>query len=224
MSDYMTLKSRLSALFEKDNNTDAHGAYRVRSLYFDNIYDKVLLEKINGNRYKEKFRIRCYNNNFDFIRLERKIKIESMCNKTSARLTEKDARVIIDGHTKTDCMAVNQNDNDNGLKNTDLLVRELLSKMQIHQLRPRTIVDYKREAFVYPPGNVRITLDTDLKTGLGSCDFFHPNLAMVTSSDQFGVLEIKYDEFLPDIVKYAVALVDRRQTANSKYAICRRFD
>lgn len=209
MSDHIVLSSRLKALFDTDSNTDAHGAYRVRSLYFDNIYDKVLLEKINGNRYKEKFRIRFYNNNYDFIRLEKKIKIDSLCNKSKAVITRKQAEQIISGQeTET----------------TDLLIKELYSKMQLHQLRPKTIVDYKREAFVYPPGNVRITLDTDLKTGLGSRDFFNRDLPMVPSSEQYGILEIKYDEFLPDIVRYAVALTDRRQTENSKYAICRRFD
>lgn len=208
-SDYMTLKSRLKVLFQTDRNTDAHGTYRVRSIYFDNLYDKVLLEKINGDRYKEKFRIRCYNNDYSFIRLEKKVKVDSVCAKTNAKLTEAEVRSILQGET---------------IDSSDPLVEELYKKMQMYQLRPKTIVDYKREPFVYAPGNVRITLDTDLRTGLGSTDFLNPDLLLIPAAEEYGLMEVKYDEFLPDIVKSAIFLSCRRQTANSKYAICRRFD
>ena len=38
------------------------------------------------------------------------------------------------------------------------------------------------------------------------------------------VLEVKYDEFLPEVVALAVQVPGRRAGACSKYALCRRFD
>jgi hypothetical protein len=91
-------------------------------------------------------------------------------------------------------------------------------------LAPRTVVTYDREAFLFEPGNVRITLDRNLRTGLSSLDFLNPDLYHAPVSDGITVLEVKYDEFLPEIVKMAVQVPNTRASAYSKYAVCRRYD
>ena len=108
-------------------------------------------------------------------------------------------------------------------KGNDLLV-ELYSKMKGQLLRPKTIVTYDREAFVYEPGNVRITIDRNLKSGLGSVDFLNSGLHQISAEEGLAILEVKYDEFLPDLVAMAVQIANRQATAYSKYAMCRRFD
>ena len=60
------------------------------------------------------------------------------------------------------------------------LVTELYGKMCAERLRPKTIVDYTREPFVYAPGNVRVTLDYNIRTGLSCTDFL--NVSCPTSS------------------------------------------
>ncbi len=104
------------------------------------------------------------------------------------------------------------------------LVGELLDKMRAQGLRPKTIVDYTREPFVYPPGNVRVTLDYDIRTGLSSTDFLNPDSLTIPAGDSPSVLEVKWDAFLPDVIRAAVQLEGRRAAAFSKYALCRIYD
>lgn len=211
-SDDLILSSRLRKIFIHDSHADSHGVYRVRSLYFDTPYDKALREKIDGVNGREKFRIRYYNDDTSFIRLEKKVKINGLCAKYSAKITADQVEMILD-------------ENFGFLVESEHpLFLELYSKMQGQLLRPKTIVCYDREAFLYGPGNVRITLDRNLHSGLSSTDFLNTKLYHADVSDGFTVLEVKYDEFLPEIVWMAVQLPDRRAGAYSKYAVCRRLD
>ena len=85
--DDLELTGRLRKLFRHDRHADSHGIYRVSSLYFDTPWDKALREKIDGVNRREKFRLRYYNEDLSFIRLEKKFKINGMCGKYTARLT-----------------------------------------------------------------------------------------------------------------------------------------
>lgn len=86
-------------------------------------------------------------------------------------------------------------------------------------------MDYTRRAFVYAPGNTRITLDYDVRTGLSSLDFFDPKLATIPADiTRPIILEVKYDAYLPDNIRRAIRLNDRRTTNFSKYAACRLTD
>ena len=100
------------------------------------------------------------------------------------------------------------------------LIQELYWKMKSNGLRPKTIVDYTRDAFVFPAGNVRVTLDYNIRTGLGSTDFLNPAAVTVPAGDAPSILEVKWDEFLPDIIREAVQLPGRHTCAFSKYAVC----
>ena len=102
------------------------------------------------------------------------------------------------------------------------LVWELYQKMNTQLLRPRVIVEYAREAYVYAPANVRVTLDTNIRTGLRSTDFLAPDCVTIPASDAV-VLEVKWDGYLPDRIRGAVQVEGRRTAAFSKYAVCRRY-
>ncbi len=206
------LASRLRKLFPHDKNADSHGSYRVSSLYFDTPTDKALRQKIDGVNCREKFRLRHYNGDLSFIRLEKKYKINGLCGKRSTRITAQQVEKLLAG----DIAFL--------LESGDPLLQELYSKMKGQLLAPRTIVTYDREAFLYEPGNVRITIDRNLRTGLDSRDFLNPQLHHAPVSDGVAVLEVKYDEFLPEIVKMAVQVGNRQASAYSKYAVCRRYD
>ena len=205
------LSSRLRMLFPHDANADETGSYRVSSLYFDTPTDKALRQKADGVNSREKFRLRHYNGDLSYIRLEKKYKISGLCGKRSARITAEQVAKLLEG--------------DIGflLESEDPLMQELYSKMRGQLLAPRTIVTYDREAFLFEPGNVRITLDRNLRTGLSSRDFLNPGLHHAPVSDGITVLEVKYDEFLPEIVKMAVQ-INRQASAYSKYAVCRKYD
>jgi len=210
--DHEMLTHRLSKLFPRDEHAGAHGEYRVRSLYFDTPGDHALMDKINGVDRREKFRIRYYNDDTGFIRLEKKIKQNGLCAKKSAVLTAEQTMQIING----DILWMRESG--------EALLVELYSKMQGRGLRPKTIVEYIRKPFTFPAGNVRITLDREIRTGLGSVDFLSPELPLLGTFEAYGVLEVKYDRFIPDLVVQAIQVGNRRRTAFSKYAICRKYD
>lgn len=207
-ADVLQLRSRLPFVAGLDENAKDGNGYRVKSLYFDNYNDKALKEKVDGVNGREKFRLRLYNNDTSFIRLEKKSKRNGLCYKESAMLTADECRRLLDG------------DLDVPKENGNLLCIELYAKMHYQQLRPKNIVEYQREAFVYPAGNVRITLDYDIRTGTNVCEFLKPDPVPVPISGVY-ILEVKYDSFLPEIIRGVIALSGRRSTAFSKYAVTR---
>ena len=209
-SDLIALRQRLRAVAKPDPHA-AGGSYFVRSLYFDNLADKALREKLAGVNVREKFRIRYYNNDPTYIRLEKKSKRNGLGNKQSAALTADEAQAIVNGDLSWML--------DSGRP----LVQELYAKMYTQGLRPKTIVDYTREPFVYAPGNVRITLDYDIRTGLGCTDFLNPGCITIPAGDAPIILEVKWDEYLPSVIRDVVQLSGRRTSAFSKYAICRLY-
>ena len=208
----MLLSARLSKLFEHDKYADSHGVYRVSSLYFDTPYDKALKEKNDGLKDREKFRIRYYNSNMEFIKLEKKMKTRGLCGKKSAKLTVSEVDKILRG--------------ENGflLESKNPLLIEFYSKIQGQQLKPKKIVEYEREAFTYKPGNVRITIDRNLSTHTDPKGFLSGAFGRMNVSEWISVLEVKYDEFLPDIVKMAVQGFGRNSMSYSKYAMVRRYE
>lgn len=210
-SDMLALRQNLRAVAKPDEHAQ-NGKYHIRSLYFDNIFDKALSEKINGVNKREKFRIRFYNGDKSHIRLEKKSKINGLSCKTSALLTEKEAELI----SKGDYELIKNSDNP--------LLNEFYSKAKSDLLKPKTIVDYTREAFVYPAGNVRVTLDYEIRTGLCCTDFLNNDCTTIPVKGSPIILEIKWDEFLPTIISDAVRLKNRRSSAFSKYAACRIYD
>lgn len=208
-SDMLVLRSRLSAVMKKDIHA-IDGKYFIRSLYFDNAQDKALTEKINGVNIREKFRIRYYNYDTSVIHLEKKSKINGLCLKESTFLTKEMAQAIVDG------------DYSWMMDSGESLIQELYSKIISQGLRPKTIVDYVREPFIFPAGNVRVTLDYNIRTGINCTDFLNPDCVTAPTGDTI-ILEVKWDEYLPDIVRDAIQLPSCRTGTYSKYAVCRIY-
>lgn len=209
-SDMLALRSRLQAVMAMDPHT-INGKYEIRSLYFDNLQDKALLEKINGVNMREKFRVRYYNGDTSFILLEKKSKINGLCQKEQTQLSAVETQAI------SDC------DMDMLRESVKPLVQELYLKMQTQGLQPKTIVDYTREAFVYAPGNVRVTLDYNIRTGITGTDFLKNDCVTIPAGNVPVILEVKWDEFLPSVIRDIVQLNGRHSSAFSKYAACRIY-
>ena len=209
-SDMIALRQRLGAVARPDPH-GANGKYLIRSLYFDDLADRALREKLDGINRREKFRIRYYNGDTSLIHLEKKSKWNGLGAKERAVLAAAEARAIAGG--SLDWMPSSDRP----------LVQELYHKMKSNGLRPKTIVDYTREAFVYPPGNARVTLDYNIRTSLGCTDFLNPGCVTIPAGDAPIILEVKWDEFLPSVIRDAVQLPGRRAAAFSKYAQCRIY-
>ena len=212
-SDYVAMRNRLSLVMRKDPHASREGIYQIRSIYFDNADDKALREKVDGIQKREKFRIRYYNDDFSFITLEKKIKHDKLCLKCSARLTEEECRKILAGNIEF--MRTHKSE----------LVKELYAKMHYQYLKPRVLVSYIREAYIYPAGNVRVTFDSKIRTSLFTKDFLTKKVVDISATDkpEDMILEVKYDDFMPGIIQDLIQSPALRQQAFSKYGACRRF-
>lgn len=211
-ADMLAIRQRMRAVATPDPHAE-NGAYKIRSLYFDNADDKALREKIDGVNRREKWRIRYYNlDPASVIHLEKKSRTGGLGTKYDAVLTKEEAAAIVRG--ETDWM-IDAKDRP--------LVQEFYSAYKNQGMRPVVIVDYTREPFIYAPGNVRVTLDYDIRTGLKNTDFLDPLCVTVPARDAPILLEVKWDAFLPDVIRDAVQLGSRSAQAFSKYAQCRMY-
>lgn len=209
--DMLILRQRLTAVMTPDSHS-RKGEYEIRSLYFDNAEDKALREKLDGVSIREKYRIRLYNNDPSVIHLERKFKHGGLGCKESAGLTPAQAQSIANGQIRW--MA----------DSTDEVILGFYSRIRSEGLTAKVIVDYTRIPFVFGPGNVRVTLDYNIRTGLHCTDFLNPRCATVPVPGSPCILEVKWDNFLPDVIRDIVQLGNRHSTAYSKYAACRMYD
>lgn len=208
--DAMSIRTNLSAVARLDPHAREKGFYRIHSLYFDDFRDTALHEKLDGVNERQKFRIRYYNEDLSYIMLECKMKRDNVGCKPQARLTLEETQRIIDGDT-------------HWMANSGRpLLVALYAEMQSAQLRPKTLVDYCRVPFIYDPGNVRITIDWNIRTGRPR-EFLKPNALTLPVEDNVMLLEVKWDEYLPTIIREAAALKSRNPTAFSKYAACRVY-
>jgi len=207
-ADYFQLRSRLRVIAKADKNTDENGGYKIRSLYFDNYADKAVMEKQAGVNRREKYRIRYYNDNTEFIRLEKKSKVNTLTYKISTPITKQQCESLLLGNYEC-------------LKNENRpLMIELYSKIQTELLRPKNMVDYEREVYVYPTGNVRITFDKNIRMSNSTGQFLNPDSVTIPSANAF-ILEIKYDGFLPEVIRNILQIDRRMQTEFSKYVVSR---
>ena len=211
--DYVAIRKRLKAIMSPDPHVNSDGRYKIRSIYFDNSDDKALREKIDGIGLREKFRIRYYNDDTGFIVLEKKLKNNNLCLKYDARLTEEECQKIL--HGDTEWMRSHPSD----------LVKEFYVKMKCHRLKPRVTISYVREPYIYRAGNVRITFDSDIRTSLYDQEFLREKISDISATDapDFMLMEVKYDKFLPDIIRDIIQTRGLRQQAFSKYGAGRRF-
>ncbi|MBQ4312797.1 MAG: polyphosphate polymerase domain-containing protein [Clostridia bacterium] len=208
-ADYYSLAPQLNQFMPYDRYCQESG-YFIRSLYFDDVYSSAYRDKEAGIARRRKHRIRIYNLSDSVIKFEIKDKFDSYISKTSASITREQLSSIIDG----DC--------DFMLDSDKRALRMGFIDFRTKLLRPKVVVDYLREALVCEEGNVRITFDSQLRAGFGSYDIFDPQMATVPAieSDRL-ILEVKYDDYLPTYIKKLLAPLDRWQTSQSKFVMCR---
>lgn len=210
-ADCFLLRNRLRHFMLPDPHANAEGKYLIRSVYFDNFDNKVVTEKKEGFLNRDKFRVRLYDHNTELLHLEKKSKRNNMTYKQKCRITTEEYERIRNG----DIAWMEFDDRE--------LLRELYVKMNLFQLRPITIVDYEREVYMYPHGNVRVTFDSSIKTSFRNNDVLNPNVPMVETDPDVVVVEVKYDNYLPDIIKQLLQIGDRRKGAYSKYQMSRMY-
>lgn len=202
------LEVRLRPLIRLDPHAK-NGGYFIRSLYFDDYWNSAYEEKEAGVLLRKKYRIRVYDCSDRVIKLERKKKFGSWILKEEADLTREELDRILAG--------------DYGflLASPQNLCREFYYECVSYVLRPRVIVDYEREPWVMDEGTVRITFDQNVRAAVGGWDLFDPDLPTLPVLDPGTlVMEVKFTEFLPQLVRDLLPPKAQELTAVSKYLLC----
>ena len=207
------LQKRVGMVLQLDPHTGDAKQYSIRSIYFDDMYNTCYRENENGTDPREKFRIRIYNGSTEHIKLELKQKEKTKCFKYSAPLSFEQCKTIMQGK-------IPQYDST-----TPFLVKKLIARMKLVQLRPVCIVSYERVPYIWTAGNVRITFDRNIRSSSDINEFFSKELpARPVLESGINMVEVKFDELLPDFIYELLQSSRLVQTAFSKYYLCRRYN
>jgi len=208
-AELLLLKSRLKTVMAQDIHQDGD-CYEIRSLYFDDAWDRCLEENEAGVDKREKYRIRIYDPASDVIHLEIKEKNRGLTKKRACDLSREECLQIMEGDLplKPDSRAP---------------LNALQMQMRCSQMAPKVIISYERTAYVHPSGNVRITFDRNITASRYTDEFLETHVSGMTPVLPAGmhVLEVKYDEFLPDVIAQQLEIGKLRKTAFSKYYLGR---
>ena len=202
--DFFILKHNLNNLIKKDCNCKGD-YYTISSIYFDD-YNKTSYNQVkNGISNRWKYRIRFYNYDDSFIKLEKKHKINGLTDKTSIRITREMLDDILSNKIKIE-------------EKNGKLLNEFIVKMKNNLLRPIICIEYDRIPYVYKLGNVRITLDYNIRYTNKYNELFNQNKRVYYLKEK--ILEIKYDELIPDFIRYRLELNHLEQISFSKFNNC----
>lgn len=204
--------NNLQGLMDYDENVGEDKQYVIRSLYFDDYWDSCLYDNINGNDPREKFRVRVYNHDTSYIRLELKKKEKGKTKKDFCRIDEGICKRMMLGMPL-----------EMGAVDSDVY-RKFCLWQNTRLLRPKVIVEYDRVPYIYRDGNVRVTFDTNIRSGQQAAAFLDNSIVTrpVMPLNQH-ILEVKFDELLPDFIYSAMQIEGLRQTTYSKYYMCRKY-
>lgn len=212
---HFLLSRMLDRTLHRDPNGDENNEYHIRSLYFDDVYNTALYDKLDGDQNRDKYRIRIYNFSDRVIKLECKTKIGTLISKRSISIPRDLCEQLMAG-------------DPSGLENTRSgLLNDVYREMTVNLLRPVVLVDYVREAYLHDAEEVRITFDKQLRTGMRSTDLFNPYVPTIPPFDHGEmILEVKYNRILPPYIRDILntCCPNAIQSAISKYTWCRRFE
>lgn len=224
------LARRLGMLFPRDGHAGRDGRYTVRSLYFDTPFDDALREKHEGFTARAKWRLRAYGSaplpsegSERSVRLEKKVKRDGLVTKHTAWVTPAEARFLA-GMRAEPASAPGEAPCRGDRTGTDPVLAEFRRAGLGCGLVPCVVVAYEREAFTFAPGNVRITIDAHLRSSPHPASFFEPGRLLSPYAPGTVIVEVKYDAFIPDIVRDAVRVPGAVRVSHSKYALARRWE
>ena len=207
---YHRLRSAFRGILYIDKHCYEEGDYNIRSLYFDSHQGEAAFDKLSGLSVRRKFRMRIYNRSSDVITMEIKNRFQDRISKQTCALQLDQALELIEGELPR-------------LQDQNPVLMQLYHEMNQKLIKPTVLVEYDREAYVHPMGNVRITFDKNLRSGGSRIDIFHPSPCSISvhSFEQM-ILEVKFDDFLPMTIRKILSQQLIGPQTISKYYLCRQ--
>lgn len=209
-SVYHTLRGRLRTVAGADPNMKEEDGYLISSLYFDDVYHSAMNEKQAGICFRKKYRLRCYNRQDTRINLECKRKYGEYISKDSMAVSRGEYDAMLAGNY------------DVFMDHPDTVGREVYALHHARLLKPVVAVEYLREAYVLAQGNVRITFDKEISASVNDYDMFSEYYEVKKVLEPgIMVLEVKFDDYLPDMIYQILKTAMTNKCAISKYVMCR---
>jgi len=207
-----SLVNRLKHALRADQHSIPHRGYSIRSLYFDSFDDECLHEKLAGIQFRKKYRLRSYDPDAETVKFEIKNKANNQIFKETASIGRESAYEIIAGNY------------EEMLKYNNPILNKIYIAFKTRMFKPKVMVEYERDAFIFHHFNLRITIDNNLRSNTTCFDLFsrdfHSLPVVLEGKD---ILEIKYNRVLPDFIRNVIQLDSLERSAISKYALSRRF-
>ena len=210
--EYLALVSRLKHILKSDAHSRPTEGYFIRSLYFDSFDDECLYEKQSGDMIRAKYRMRIYDTNSKTVKFEIKNKVNNQIFKETATITKESAIKIIAGEYSELLTYKNP------------VLNKIYVKFTTKHYRPKVIIDYTRDAFIFDFFNIRVTFDKNLHSCNTDFDIFSTNLhtiPVILEGKQ--IMEIKYEGILPEFIHRTLQIDAVERMAISKYTLGRRF-
>lgn len=222
-ADITMMRTRMAGILDPDAHVGNGGGYLIRSIYFDDLYDRCMSENEDGTSPREKWRIRAYNCDRTNIFLECKRKECGLIHKDSCRISQEEYEGLIGIDVAGDDR---QSDTDTvlGAATDRPVLNRFIQLIRTRGYTPKVIVEYMRYPYVYPAGNVRVTFDTDIASSPDISGFFDEDIyrrPVLTVGHQ--LMEVKFDELLPDHIRQTLSMKGLERVTFSKYYLCRRF-
>lgn len=185
--------------------------YMVRSLYFDTLDNICFNEKLDGVSKRKKIRLRIYDPSATVAYLEIKQKEGQYQEKRSLEVKKEDALELI------------KSNYDVLLKYKSPFALECYSLLKSENYMPKTVVEYRRLAYIAKENNIRITFDSDIRSTECNFNIFDSNLLLYPvfpKNDM--VFEVKFNGFLLDYIKNFISRVEKSELSVSKYCLARQ--
>ena len=206
------IRARLDGILAYDTHADSDGSYRVHSLYFDDYRDSCAAGNESGDGIRYKYRVRYYGNDTGSLFFERKEKRYGFGNKVSCAITGDVYQSLLNGDV---CSLFWQTE--------ESVLKKYCALSMSRWFTPKAIIDYERTAFVEPVTHIRITLDRNITA---ACDFRSflggSYLQIPVTKMHQNILEVKFDDFLPNWIRKILESLNIQQTTYSKYYLGRK--
>lgn len=205
-SELRILEKSLQLILHRDIHASVNGVYTVSSVYFDSLSRECYYDNENGTDPRYKFRMRTYNHSEDRVALEKKIKWRSKTSKKYCLIDPMICREVLEGAELTNHVGQG--------KALDDWIIERNAKI----LKPTVLIEYVRTPYVYKLGNVRITFDRFISASRNVNGLFSSEVSKIAVLPTGRhILEVKYDDYLPDPIYNILDTGHMQQITFSKY-------
>ncbi|MBD5548689.1 MAG: polyphosphate polymerase domain-containing protein [Lachnospiraceae bacterium] len=211
-NDISIISNRLSAILAQDIHSDDNGKYEIHTLYFDDYKNSCAKENDAGISKRFKYRIRYYGNQYEYMKLECKEKINGYCHKESCLISLREYQMIMEEKT-----------NELIWETEKPLLKRFCTSCMTRRFTPKVIIDYERTAYIEDITNIRITLDGNISVSDDFSHFLDGNYMRypVQEKGQY-ILEVKFDYIMPSYIRHIITNRKLVLSSFSKYCAGRK--